>query len=186
MADATYDLNEIKRRMQGALGVAQAGTERFAHRARLDGACWSMFRPKLMASTCRSISSRPLRVPEPRLLSVQVWDKSMVKAVEKAIIAANLGLDTVDRRPGDPAAPAGTQRGSAQGTRQDRAQICRSGARRGAPRAPRRPRGAQENGEGQENQRGRSHAACPPRCRRRPIRPSATSTSRSRAKKKKS
>jgi ribosome recycling factor len=31
-------------------------------------------------------------VPEPRLLSVQVWDKSMVHAVEKAIINSNLGL----------------------------------------------------------------------------------------------
>jgi ribosome recycling factor len=33
-----------------------------------------------------------ISVPEPRLLSVQVWDKSMVHAVEKAIMAANLGL----------------------------------------------------------------------------------------------
>ena len=31
-------------------------------------------------------------VPEPRLISVQVWDKSMVHAVEKAIAASNLGL----------------------------------------------------------------------------------------------
>jgi ribosome recycling factor len=31
--------------------------------------------------------------PEARLLSVQVWDKSMVKAVEKAICDANLGLN---------------------------------------------------------------------------------------------
>jgi ribosome recycling factor len=31
-------------------------------------------------------------VPEPRLISVQVWDRSMVHAVEKAISAANLGL----------------------------------------------------------------------------------------------
>jgi ribosome recycling factor len=31
-------------------------------------------------------------VPEPRLLSVQVWDRSMVSAVEKGIHAANLGL----------------------------------------------------------------------------------------------
>ena len=31
-------------------------------------------------------------VPEPRMLSVQVWDKSMVKAVEKAIVDSNLGL----------------------------------------------------------------------------------------------
>jgi ribosome recycling factor len=32
-------------------------------------------------------------VPEARLLAVQVWDKSMVHAVEKAIMAANLGLN---------------------------------------------------------------------------------------------
>jgi ribosome recycling factor len=31
-------------------------------------------------------------VPEPRLLSVQVWDRAMVHAVEKAIINSNLGL----------------------------------------------------------------------------------------------
>lgn len=31
--------------------------------------------------------------PEPRLLTVQVWDKSHVKAVEKAIVDANLGLN---------------------------------------------------------------------------------------------
>ena len=32
-------------------------------------------------------------VPEPRMLSVQVWDKSLVKAVEKAIRSADLGLN---------------------------------------------------------------------------------------------
>lgn len=34
-----------------------------------------------------------INVPEPRLLSVQVWDKGNVKAVEKAIRDANLGLN---------------------------------------------------------------------------------------------
>jgi len=33
-----------------------------------------------------------ISVPEPRLLTVQVWDRSMVHAVEKAISASNLGL----------------------------------------------------------------------------------------------
>ena len=32
-------------------------------------------------------------VPEPRLLTVQVWDKSMVNAVEKAIRESDLGLN---------------------------------------------------------------------------------------------
>lgn len=34
-----------------------------------------------------------VNAPEPRLLSVQVWDKGMVKSVEKAIASANLGLN---------------------------------------------------------------------------------------------
>ena len=32
-------------------------------------------------------------VPEPRMLSVQVWDKGSIKAVEKAIRESNLGLN---------------------------------------------------------------------------------------------
>ena len=32
-------------------------------------------------------------MPEPRLITVQVWDRSMVSAVEKAIRDANLGLN---------------------------------------------------------------------------------------------
>ncbi|NQV48278.1 MAG: ribosome recycling factor [Rhodospirillaceae bacterium] len=32
-------------------------------------------------------------VPEPRMLSVQVWDKGMVKSVEKAIMDSGLGLN---------------------------------------------------------------------------------------------
>ena len=36
-----------------------------------------------------------ISVPEPRMLSVQVWDKGMVGAVEKAIRNANLGLNPI-------------------------------------------------------------------------------------------
>jgi len=34
-----------------------------------------------------------INAPEPRLLSVQVWDRSAVKAIEKAIQTSNLGLN---------------------------------------------------------------------------------------------
>ncbi|MFK7866133.1 MAG: ribosome recycling factor [Alphaproteobacteria bacterium] len=34
-----------------------------------------------------------VNVPEPRMLSVNVWDQGLVKAVEKAISDANLGLN---------------------------------------------------------------------------------------------
>ena len=34
-----------------------------------------------------------LGIPEARMISVQVWDKSLVKAVEKAVLEAGLGLN---------------------------------------------------------------------------------------------
>ena len=37
----------------------------------------------------------PISVPEPRMISVNVWDKGMVVAVEKAIRNANLGLNPI-------------------------------------------------------------------------------------------
>ena len=36
-----------------------------------------------------------ISVPEPRMISVSVWDKSMVVAVEKAIRASGLGLNPI-------------------------------------------------------------------------------------------
>ena len=36
-----------------------------------------------------------INIPEPRMLSVQVWDKTQVKAVERAIRASELGLNPI-------------------------------------------------------------------------------------------
>ena len=36
-----------------------------------------------------------INVPEPRMLSVQVWDKTQVKAVDKAIRSSDLGLNPI-------------------------------------------------------------------------------------------
>lgn len=43
---------------------------------------------RMPLNQCASVS-----VPEPRLLSVSVWDKGLAKAVEKGIREANLGLN---------------------------------------------------------------------------------------------
>lgn len=37
-----------------------------------------------------------LSVPEPRLITVKPWDKSMVQPIEKALIEANLGINPVN------------------------------------------------------------------------------------------
>jgi ribosome recycling factor len=91
MATTTFDMNDLKRRMQGAiaslrqeLGGLRTGR---ASTALLDHVQVEAYGSHMPLNQVATIS-----VPEPRLLSVQVWDKSMVKAVEKAISAANLGL----------------------------------------------------------------------------------------------
>ena len=79
-------------------------------------------------------------VPEPRLITVQVWDRGLVKAVEKAIREAGLGLNPQTDGQTDPRAHSRPDRGAAPGADQGRRQIRRAGARRRAQRAARRHR----------------------------------------------
>src|SRR5215216_566691 len=91
MAAPTHDLAELKRRMHGALAVLKqelAGlrTGRASPHL-LDPVQVDAYGTHMPLNQVATIS-----VPEPRLLTVQVWDKSLVHPVEKAIINANLGL----------------------------------------------------------------------------------------------
>src|SRR5256714_13152933 len=91
MPTGNFDINELKRRMQGA-------TQALKHELgglRTGRAAASMLEPVQVDAYGTHMPLNQLAtisVPEPRLLSVQVWDKSMVKAVEKAIVDSNLGL----------------------------------------------------------------------------------------------
>src|ERR1700731_3257014 len=91
MASATHDINDLKRRMQGAiqtlkqeLGGLRTGR---ASASLLDPIQVEAYGSHMPLNQLATVS-----VPEPRLLSVQVWDRSMVKAVEKGIVDSNLGL----------------------------------------------------------------------------------------------
>jgi len=91
MATPTHDLAELKRRMHGALVVLKqelAGlrTGRASPHL-LDPVQVDAYGTHMPLNQVATIS-----VPEPRLINVQVWDRSLVHAVEKAIINANLGL----------------------------------------------------------------------------------------------
>jgi ribosome recycling factor len=91
MATPTHDLAELKRRMHGALAVLKqelAGlrTGRASPHL-LDPVQVDAYGTHMPLNQVATIS-----VPEPRLINVQVWDRSLVHAVEKAIINANLGL----------------------------------------------------------------------------------------------
>ena len=91
MPTGNFDINELKRRMQGA-------TQALKHELgglRTGRASASMLEPVQVDAYGTHMPLNQLAtisVPEPRLISVQVWDKSLVHAVEKGIMAANLGL----------------------------------------------------------------------------------------------
>jgi ribosome recycling factor len=89
-----YDKTDINRRMHGALDnlkhdLAGLRTGR-ASTALLDPIQVEVYGANMPLNQVATVS-----VPEPRLISVQVWDRSNINAVEKAIRVAGLGINPV-------------------------------------------------------------------------------------------
>lgn len=89
---AQFDKTDIERRMSGAVDslkgdLAGLRTGR-ANTSLLDPVVCEVYGAMMPLSQVATVSA-----PEPRMLSVQVWDKGNVIAVEKGIAHANLGLN---------------------------------------------------------------------------------------------
>ncbi len=95
MSDAfDIDLDDIEKRMNGALAALR--TE-FAS-LRTGRASASMLDPVTVDAYGQQTPINQLgtiNVPEPRMVSINIWDKSMVAKVEKAIRASGLGINPV-------------------------------------------------------------------------------------------
>ena len=91
MMNTTHDINEVKRRMQGAGAVLKTELSGLrtgrASLHLLDPVTVDAYGAEMPLNQVASVT-----VPEPRLISVNVWDRSLVHAVEKAIVNSNLGL----------------------------------------------------------------------------------------------
>tara|TARA_B100000676_G_scaffold130597_1_gene129665 strand:+ start:958 stop:1515 length:558 start_codon:yes stop_codon:yes gene_type:complete len=89
---AEVDLDDIKRRMDGALDAL----EREFNGLRTGRASASLLEPLSVEAYGSQIPINQVgtvNVAEARLLTVQVWDQQLVKGVEKAIIESELGLN---------------------------------------------------------------------------------------------
>ncbi|MCS6778274.1 MAG: ribosome recycling factor [Geminicoccaceae bacterium] len=94
MTAAVPDLKELARRMEGAVEALRKELQGL----RTGRASASLLEPIQVEAygghmALKEVAS--ITVPEPRLLQVSVWDKGLVKAVEKAIRNAGLGLNPV-------------------------------------------------------------------------------------------
>ena len=86
------DLSDIERRMDGALealnrefGGLRTGR---ASPALLDPLTVDAYGSQMPLNQVGTVNA-----PEARLLTVQVWDQQLVKAVEKSVVESNLGLN---------------------------------------------------------------------------------------------
>ncbi len=88
----TFDLKDIKRRMDGAVTALKSEFSGLrtgrASAALLEPVMVEAYGSSMPMSQVGTIS-----VPEPRMLSVQIWDQSVVSAAERAIRESNLGLN---------------------------------------------------------------------------------------------
>ena len=89
---AEIDLSDIERRMDGALealnrefGGLRTGR---ASPALLDPLTVDAYGSQMPLNQVGTVNA-----PEARLLTVQVWDQQLVKAVEKSVVESNLGLN---------------------------------------------------------------------------------------------
>ena len=91
---ASIDKADIQRRMHGAVEALKHDLTGLrtgrASTALLDPIQVEVYGANMPISQVATVSA-----PEPRLLSVQVWDKGNVNAVEKAIRAAGLGINPI-------------------------------------------------------------------------------------------
>lgn len=90
--DFMLDTDDIERRMEGAMGSLR--TE-FAS-LRTGRASASMLEPVTVEAYGQRTPINQVgtvNVPEPRMVTINVWDKSMVNAVEKAIRESGLGIN---------------------------------------------------------------------------------------------
>ncbi|MDY8109730.1 ribosome recycling factor [Fulvimarina sp. 2208YS6-2-32] len=91
---AEFDFNDLKRRMDGAIQ---------SFKSDLAGLRTGRASPNLLDPVMVDAYGSPtpinqvanISIPEPRMVSVTVWDKQMVGKVERAIRESNLGLNPI-------------------------------------------------------------------------------------------
>ncbi|WP_341760141.1 ribosome recycling factor [Candidatus Endowatersipora endosymbiont of Watersipora subatra] len=91
---ARIDLNDIKNRMNSVLQEFQ----KYLQGLSTGHASTAIFDPIMVEAYGQKIQISQvatIKISDPKLISIQVWDKSMVNAVDKSIREARLGLNPI-------------------------------------------------------------------------------------------
>ena len=94
MESEDFDIADLSRRMSGALISLKNDFHGLrtgrASSAMLDSILVEIYGSQVPINQCATVN-----VPEPRMLTVNVWDKGNVSIVEKAIVSSGLGINPV-------------------------------------------------------------------------------------------
>ena len=94
MDNGEFDIDNIRKRMNGALDSVRGDFQSLrtgrASSSILDNIYLEVYGSKMPINQCATIN-----VPEPRLITINVWDKGNIDAVEKAIMTSGLGINPV-------------------------------------------------------------------------------------------
>ena len=88
------DINDLKRRMEGAISSLKGDLAGL----RTGRASAGLLDPLMVEAYGQSMPINQIgtiTVPEARMVAVQIWDKSMVAAADKAIRESDLGLNPI-------------------------------------------------------------------------------------------
>ncbi|MAD95216.1 MAG: ribosome recycling factor [Rhodobacteraceae bacterium] len=92
--EVEIDLDDLQRRMDGATASLKADFSSLrtgrASASILDTVMVDAYDSQMPLNQCGTVN-----VPEPRMVTVTVWDKTLVNAVEKAIRNSGLGINPV-------------------------------------------------------------------------------------------
>lgn len=94
MSDVEIDLKDLQRRMDGSMSAlrtefASLRTGR-ASASILDPVMVDAYGSQMPLNQCGTVN-----VPEPRMITVTVWDKGLLGAVEKALRQSGIGINPV-------------------------------------------------------------------------------------------
>jgi ribosome recycling factor len=94
MENLDFDVDGLDKRMTGALNSLKTDFHSLrtgrASSSMLDAIFVEIYGSNMPINQCATIN-----VPEPRMVTVNVWDKANVNLVEKAIVSSGLGINPV-------------------------------------------------------------------------------------------
>ena len=94
MTDIEIDLDDLERRMSGAVNSLKSDFATL-RTGRASASMLDAITVEAYGATTPINQVGTINVPEPRMVTVNVWDKSLVNAVDKAIRSSGLGINPV-------------------------------------------------------------------------------------------